>query len=195
MTVVSDDTKRQAGRPAGLLVSRAGSTILEAMPATLTSATFVGRTEELARLTAAAERAAAGTPTVVVVGGEAGVGKTRLAGEVMASARAAGAKVLAGGCVELGGEGVPFAPLIEALRAFVRDLDEPSLARLVPAQAREELARLLPELSPPGPALGPREGERRRGRAGARPAVHHPWALVGPGAAVRAAAGAAGTAR
>jgi DNA-binding CsgD family transcriptional regulator/tetratricopeptide (TPR) repeat protein len=158
VTVVSDDTKRQAGRPAGLFASRAGSAILEAMTATLTSATFVGRTEELARLTAAAERAAAGTPTVVVVGGEAGVGKTRLAGEVMASARAAGATVLAGGCVELGGEGVPFAPLIEALRAFVRDLDEPSLARLVPAQARAELGRLLPELSPSGRRWAPGRG-------------------------------------
>ena len=111
MTVVTDDTRRRAGGPAGSFASRAGVAILEAMTATLTSPRFVGRTEELARLAAAAERAAAGTPAVVVVvGGEAGVGKTRLAGEVMAKARAAGATVLAGGCVELGGEGVPFAP-------------------------------------------------------------------------------------
>ncbi|HET7516905.1 MAG TPA: AAA family ATPase, partial [Actinomycetes bacterium] len=47
-----------------------------------------------------------------------------------------------------GGEGVPFAPLIEALRGFVRELDEPALTRLVPGQTRAELARLLPELSP-----------------------------------------------
>src|SRR5215207_8256585 len=118
------------------------------MTATLASPTFVGRTEELARLAAAGDRAAGGTPTAVLVGGEAGVGKTRLVAEVVAGARAAGATVLAGGCVELGGEGVPFAPLIEALRGFVRDLDEPGLARLLPGHARSELARLLPELAP-----------------------------------------------
>ncbi|HSK35478.1 MAG TPA: AAA family ATPase, partial [Actinomycetota bacterium] len=127
------------------------------MTTTLASPTFVGRTQELARLAAAGDRAAGGTPTAVLIGGEAGVGKTRLVGEVVAGARAAGATVLAGGCVELGGEGVPFAPLIEALRGFVRDLDEPGLARLAPGQARAELARLLPELGPPG---GPGAGER-----------------------------------
>jgi DNA-binding CsgD family transcriptional regulator len=150
VTVVTDDTKRRAGGSAGSFASRAGDAILGAMTATLTSPTFVGRTEELARLAAAGERAAAGTPTVVVVGGEAGVGKTRLAGELMASARAAGATVLAGGCVELGGEGVPFAPLIEALRGFVADLDGPALTRLLPGRSRVELARLLPELAPAG---------------------------------------------
>ncbi|HEX3201219.1 MAG TPA: AAA family ATPase, partial [Actinomycetes bacterium] len=126
------------------------------MTATLTSPTFVGRTEELARLAAAADQAAAGTPTAVLVGGEAGVGKTRLVGELVASARQAGATVLVGGCVELGGEGVPFAPLIEALRPFLRDLDEPELAQLVPGRTRVELARLLPELDPSGrPGTGP----------------------------------------
>ena len=110
MTVVTDDTRRRAGGPAGSFASRAGDAKLETMTATLTSPRFVGRTEELARLAAAGERAAAGTPAVVVVGGEAGVGKTRLAGEVMATARAAGATVLAGGCVELGGEGCRSPP-------------------------------------------------------------------------------------
>ena len=127
------------------------------MTATLTSPTFVGRTEELARLAAAGERAAGDVPTSVLIGGEAGVGKTRLVGEVVAAARAAGVTVLHGGCVELGGEGVPFAPLVEALRAFVRDLDEPALARMVPGRSRVELARLLPELGPPaGPGAGDR---------------------------------------
>ncbi|HYN18338.1 MAG TPA: ATP-binding protein, partial [Actinomycetes bacterium] len=117
-----------------------------------------------------ADRAAAGTPTSVLIGGEAGVGKTRLVGELVAGARAAGATVLAGGCVELGGEGVPFAPLIEAMRALVRDLDEPDLARLVPGQARAELARLLPELSPtadPDPGSPATQGAPTR--SGARP--------------------------
>jgi DNA-binding CsgD family transcriptional regulator/tetratricopeptide (TPR) repeat protein len=148
VTVVTDNRQRRAGGPAGSFASSAEGAILVDMTATLASPTFVGRTEELARLAAAGDRAAGGTPTAVLVGGEAGVGKTRLVAEVVAGARAAGATVLAGGCVELGGEGVPFAPLIEALRGVVRDLDEPGLARLLPGHARSELARLLPELAP-----------------------------------------------
>jgi len=167
VTVVIHDRQRRAGAPAGSFASEAGRAILVAMTATLTSATFVGRTEELARLAAAADRAAAGTPTAVVVGGEAGVGKTRLVGELVASARQAGATVLVGGCVELGGEGLPFAPLIEALRGFVRDLDEPELAQLVPGRARVELARLLPELGPGGP--GPDAAGSWVGGPGAEP--------------------------
>jgi tetratricopeptide (TPR) repeat protein len=149
MPVVTRERQRRAGEPAGSFASSAGGAILMGMTATLTSPTFVGRTEELARLAAAGDRAAEGIPTAVLIGGEAGVGKTRLVGEVVTAARRAGATVLVGGCVELGGEGVPFAPLVEALRGFVRDLDEPALDRLVPGQARAELARLLPELGPP----------------------------------------------
>jgi DNA-binding CsgD family transcriptional regulator/tetratricopeptide (TPR) repeat protein len=160
MSVVTRERQRQAGEPAGLFASSAGGPILVGMTATLTSPTFVGRTEELAQLAAAGDRAAGGTPTAVLVGGEAGVGKTRLVGEVVTAARRAGATVLVGGCVELGGEGVPFAPLIEALRGFVRDLDEPELARLLPDQARSELARLLPELDPPAAADSRLEPER-----------------------------------
>jgi DNA-binding NarL/FixJ family response regulator len=137
----------RAGAPAGSFASSPASAILGEMTATLTSPTFVGRNEELARLAAAGERAATGTPTAVLIGGEAGVGKTRLVGEVVAAARASGATVLVGGCVELGGEGVPFAPLIEALRGVVRDLDEPGLGRLLRGRTRAELSRLLPELA------------------------------------------------
>jgi DNA-binding CsgD family transcriptional regulator/tetratricopeptide (TPR) repeat protein len=155
VSVATHVIQRRAGDPAGSFASSAGRAILVAMTATLTSPTFVGRTEELARLAAAGDRAAAGTPTAVLIGGEAGVGKTRLVGEMVAAARAAGATVLVGGCVELGGEGVPFAPLVEALRAFVRDLDEAELARIVPGQARTELARLLPELAVPAGAGTP----------------------------------------
>jgi DNA-binding CsgD family transcriptional regulator/tetratricopeptide (TPR) repeat protein len=160
VTVAIDDRQERAGAPAGSFASRAVGAILGDMTATLTSPTFVGRTEELARLAAAADRAAAGTPTAVLIGGEAGVGKTRLVGEVVAAARANGAMVLVGGCVELGGEGVPFAPLIEALRGVVRDPDEPGLARLLPGGARSELARLLPELAPGGTAPVPGEATR-----------------------------------
>jgi AAA ATPase domain len=80
---------------------------------------------------------------VALLGGEAGVGKTRLV-EQLAAARGQGIRVLRGGCVPLGEEGVPFAPLVEALRGLA-DLDAAELAA-VAGPAREELGRLLPDL-------------------------------------------------
>ena len=74
--------------------------------------TFVGRRFELDDVTAALERASDGRPAVVFVAGEAGVGKTRFIEEIGQRAGGLGVRVLAGGCVQLGGEGLPFAPMI-----------------------------------------------------------------------------------
>ncbi|MFL6102923.1 MAG: ATP-binding protein, partial [Actinomycetes bacterium] len=123
------------------------------MTATLTSPTFVGRTEELARLAAAGERAAAGTPTAVLIGGEAGVGKTRLVEELCRAAEADGAQVLTGQCLELGEEGLPFAPFAAAVRELVR-----AEGTAILGGREREFARLLPELGPP-----PEPGDARRG--------------------------------
>jgi MoxR-like ATPase len=57
---------------------------------------FVGRSQELARLRQLLARAADGTPLVALIGGEAGVGKTRLV-EQLAAARGQGVRVLRGG--------------------------------------------------------------------------------------------------
>lgn len=75
------------------------------------SPVLVGRQAELGSLSSALERVLAGEPVTVVAGGEAGVGKSRLVHELIAEARAAGTRVLIGGCVELDGGGIPFAPL------------------------------------------------------------------------------------
>jgi predicted ATPase len=80
------------------------------MRRSVVSPVFVGRAAELAVLTAAIDAAVDGEPSVVLVSGEAGVGKTRLADEAAGRAREAGARVLAGSCIELGGEGLPFGP-------------------------------------------------------------------------------------
>jgi hypothetical protein len=48
-----------------------------------------------------------GPPAVVIVSGEAGVGKPRLVEEAGAAARAAGGRLIAGGCVELGADAMP----------------------------------------------------------------------------------------
>ena len=113
----------------------------------LVSPVLVGREAELATLTAALDSAIGGEPALVLVGGEAGVGKTRLVAEAAARARDAGARVLMGACVELGGEGLPFTPLADALRSLMRDTAPEQLDEFVGA-ARPELARLLPELDP-----------------------------------------------
>jgi DNA-binding CsgD family transcriptional regulator/tetratricopeptide (TPR) repeat protein len=121
------------------------------------SPTFVGRAAELELLDGAWRRAAAGASAVVVVGGEAGVGKTRLVDEFARRCRDEDVRVLVGGCIELGEEGVPFAPVIEALRGMLRTL-EPEAARRWIRHDRTSLARLLPELGGPpadDPAVEP----------------------------------------
>ena len=115
--------------------------------AALVSPVLVGRRTELETLLAALGRAESGVPAVVVVGGEAGVGKTRLVEDAAAQAAERGARVLAGACGQLGGEGLPFAPLVDALRTLARSTEPEELDEVL-GPARGELARLLPELDP-----------------------------------------------
>jgi DNA-binding CsgD family transcriptional regulator/tetratricopeptide (TPR) repeat protein len=117
----------------------------------VTTGRFVGRTTELARLGELLARTADGQPLLALVGGEAGVGKTRLAEQLASVARGQGVQVLGGGCVPLGEEGVPFAPVTEALRGLADQLDPAELAA-VAGPARAELSRLLPELAGGGDA-------------------------------------------
>jgi DNA-binding CsgD family transcriptional regulator/tetratricopeptide (TPR) repeat protein len=117
------------------------------------SPTLVGRVEELGVLEAAQGRAANGEPAAVLVGGEAGIGKTRLVAELADRCRATGARVLVGGCLPAGGDGLPYAPIVEALRPLPTELGGGAVRQLIgPSWA--ELARLLPSLGEPasGPA-------------------------------------------
>jgi DNA-binding CsgD family transcriptional regulator len=116
------------------------------------SPTFVGRVEELSVLEAAQGRAANGEPAVVLVGGEAGIGKTRLVAELMDRSRATGARVLAGGCLPVGGGSLPYAPIVEALRPLPTELGVEAVRGLI-GPSWSELARLLPALGKP--ANGP----------------------------------------
>ncbi|WP_405805880.1 AAA family ATPase [Streptomyces sp. NBC_00210] len=108
------------------------------------SPVFVGRAGELTALTSALARAAAGEPQPLLVGGEAGVGKTRLVEELLAEACRREAVVAVGSCVEIGADGLPFAPFSTALRALHRQLPQ-ELAAAAAGQ-EDEVARLLPEL-------------------------------------------------
>lgn len=121
---------------------------------------FIGRDTELARLTAALSAADGCEPQAVLIGGEAGVGKTRLTEEFMAAARAAGAVTAIGGCVEIGAEGLPFAPVSTALRHLYRTLGTELTSAVAGQEA--ELARLLPELGDSG--AGHRDQHDEEGR-------------------------------
>ncbi len=107
---------------------------------------FVGREEELDRLRSAWKEAHAGRGTLVLVSGEAGVGKTRLAAELATGAIDQGALVVFGRCHEE--SVVPYQPFVEALRQLVE------AGARVPSgpEAPAALAVLLPGLG--GPAAG-----------------------------------------
>jgi ATP/maltotriose-dependent transcriptional regulator MalT len=96
-----------------------------------------------------------------MVGGEAGVGKSRLIREFAERSRGTGARVLIGGCLELGAESLPFAPFTAVLRELVRDLGAAGVAALLPGGSGRELARLLPEFGAPA---GPDEAGEARAR-------------------------------
>ena len=124
------------------------------------SPVLVGREAEAAVLLGALEVAAGGLPQVVLVGAEAGGGKSRLVGEVTARVRDR-ALVLAGGCVVLGAAGLPYAPITAALRGLVRELGVDGTTGLLPGGDAGELAVLVPEL---GSVSSGGDPEMARGR-------------------------------
>jgi DNA-binding CsgD family transcriptional regulator len=127
------------------------------MSVSVVSPVFIGRRDEMASLAALLGRAQARQPAFALVGGEAGVGKTRLVREFSVQAAEAGFLVLTGQCVELGAEGLPLAPLVDALRALARSLQPEALAQVL-GSARPGLARLLPGLALTAGAAGNEAG-------------------------------------
>jgi DNA-binding CsgD family transcriptional regulator/tetratricopeptide (TPR) repeat protein len=111
---------------------------------------LVGRVTELENLERALRRAQAGTGSTLLVAGEAGIGKTRLAGELAERARRAGFVVLSGRGIDLIGADLPFLPLVEALRPLGDDVPEFAGDRLRLFQA---LVELLDRVSRSAPVL------------------------------------------
>jgi DNA-binding CsgD family transcriptional regulator len=97
----------------------------------VTSRQLVGRADQLATLRSVAAAAAAGEARVVLVSGDAGIGKTRLIREATAQARASGFMTALGGCVQLGEVSVAYAPLVEALRDLRTQLGENAMNELL----------------------------------------------------------------
>jgi tetratricopeptide (TPR) repeat protein len=111
-----------------------------------TDTPLIGRDRELARARAALAEAMSGQGQVVVVSGEAGVGKTRVVTELAAEVPAMGGRVLIGRSHE-SEQILPFGPWVDAL-ATGRELVDDAWLETLPLAMRRELGRLLPEFGP-----------------------------------------------
>ncbi|OKI19679.1 hypothetical protein A6A07_07940 [Streptomyces sp. CB03911] len=137
-------TTRPAAGPCGMLWP---------MQQISVSPVFVGRDPEITTLTDALRRAGEGRPQAVLIGGEAGVGKTRLLEEFLDQAcdvgpgRPGTVVTTLGSCPEIGAEGLPYAPLVTALRRLHRSLG-PELEAAA-AGMEGHLARLFPDFGEP----------------------------------------------
>jgi DNA-binding SARP family transcriptional activator len=110
----------------------------------LVGGTFVGRERELALLEEALADARAGRGRLVLLSGEAGIGKSRLADELANRARALRMTVLWGAAWEAGGAPA-YWPWVQALRVYVRET-EPAALREQLGVGASEVAQILPEL-------------------------------------------------
>jgi class 3 adenylate cyclase/tetratricopeptide (TPR) repeat protein len=109
---------------------------------------LIGRDAELGELEDALLAALRGDGGVVVVGGEAGLGKTRLVRELGSVARRAGAEVLHGSCTEADLV-LPYLPFLEAIGNHLADGDLDSIREAL-GPAGRDLGRLFPALDPEG---------------------------------------------
>ncbi len=112
-------------------------------PANLLDGPFLGRAAEFGALIDCYQRSHAGQPQLVLLQGETGIGKTRLATEFAGWAQAQGAAVLAGRALQTGRQ-LPYQPLIDVLRRQLEQEHAPD--NLLSAVWLAELSRLLPEL-------------------------------------------------
>ena len=119
--------------------------ILAGMAGEFQSSTFIGRAVESRRLDALLERAEQGSPQVVLLAGDAGVGKTRLLLALADRARQRGTRVLMGASVELGDIGLAYLPVVDARWVAValagQSLPSPAMVRRVPRRNRPRTSR------------------------------------------------------
>ena len=139
----------------GVAPAHASLTVKNRPPGELI-APLVGRAKAFRQLVGIYQQAQQGKPQAVLLVGEAGIGKTRLAGEFVAWTWNQGAEVLRGRVFELGGR-LPYQPLVEALRERLEAENAPE--DLLEDLWLAELSRLLPELRLRYPDLPPTQDE------------------------------------
>jgi class 3 adenylate cyclase len=135
-----------------------------AAPAVSGRTPYVGREAERADLRRRLEEALAGKGSLVMIGGEPGVGKTRIAEELMAEAAERGMLAFIGHCYEQEGA-PPYIPFVEMIETATRTVD-PEALRNALGDSAPEVAKLLPGLRKlfpdiPQPPELPPEQERR----------------------------------
>ncbi|TME09878.1 MAG: hypothetical protein E6I80_07340 [Chloroflexi bacterium] len=130
--------------------SGAGRCTTTARP--LLNVPFVGRGAEVSRLMTLYEQASSGQPQVVLLEGEAGIGKTRLAAAFLDWVKAQRAEVLEGRAFQTS-QRLSYQPLLEALRTRLEQ--EPDLRQWLGDPWLAELSRLLPDLRERYPDLPP----------------------------------------
>lgn len=106
--------------------------------------TFVGREQEMRAIGAALSAALEGGGSIAILAGEAGVGKSRLAYEILRQAEVAGTTVISAACQRLERE-LPYAPLADGISRYLQLLPDSSLRRL-PQAALTQLVQILPTL-------------------------------------------------
>ncbi len=105
---------------------------------------FIGRQPELAVLTSALDDALSGRGQMVMLAGEPGIGKTRLAQELATRAESLGAQVMWGGCYEHVGA-PPYWPYVQPIRAYVQEISAEQLrSQMGPGAA--DIADVIPEV-------------------------------------------------
>jgi class 3 adenylate cyclase/tetratricopeptide (TPR) repeat protein len=147
----------------GLVHSAAGS--LEGGLRFAERTPFVGRQRERLELGRLVEQIKAGTGALVMIGGEPGVGKTRLSEEVASRCVREGFQTFVGHCYEMAGA-QPYIPIVEAFEQALAEASSPHAFRQFLGDEAPEVARLVPKLRQlcpdiPPPLDLPAEQERR----------------------------------
>jgi adenylate cyclase len=140
-------------RVAGELSAAAPAPLPAVIDAPAEGAPLIGRDAERRQLLQAIDHANAGRGGMIVLRGDAGVGKTRLAEDVLAAARQGGCQTLTGRCYEQD-ETPPLIPFIESLEEASRLMPAGVFRRSVGPSA-PELAKLMPELYGLFPDMAP----------------------------------------
>ena len=132
----------------------------------ISSPTLVDRSADFARLRTAWQAAVEGRPRIVLLAGEAGIGKSRLMAEFATEVVTNGGWTATGSCMQLGETPLAFLPVAEIVRRLARSGDPAVAAAL--DRSRPELAALVPGLADGQSPTGP---DSRPGGTGSAPST------------------------